>query len=341
MIVKSLSRKSRSFRQLLTYMTGHGHGKEGEILHNLRHGSPSLLDVRREFEENARCLPPGRRGVVLYHEILSLGRDDRNLVTVPILKDLAYQYLALRAPEALAYGQMHLSTGAPHVHLMISGNLIGSDRKLTLKKAAFEGVKRDLERYQRERYPALTHSLVFEKDGPEKTRTVPKTWQEAEREKRHGGEGPRLPSRKEELHQKVSQILAASGSREEFLKNLAQQGLRFYQRGEGHGLEEIRTGLKHRLKTLGLEETYRETVQRWETVPERMASLNRLELERLQAFWKQLGYRQDIVLILRPGTGIEGPQLQKLKELLTRKREQERERTRRVDLELGRDRRRP
>lgn len=336
MIVKSLSRKSRSFCQLLKYMTGHGHGKAGEILHNLRHARPSLLDVRREFEANARFLPRGKSGVILYHEILSLGRGDLERITVPMLKDLAYQYLALRAPEALAYGQVHLSTGTAHVHLMISGNLIGSERKLTLKKAAFERVKRDLERYQLEKYPSLTVSQVFEKDGLGRARTVRKTWQEAEWEKRLAGEGRDQPNRKEELHQEVTRILTASRSREEFLENLAQKGLRLYLRGEGHGVEEIRTGLKHRLKTLGLQETYREAEKRWEAVPERLASLNQLELGRLEGFWKQLGYREDISIVLEAGEG--GPRLEKLKELLARKREMERDRIQEVDLDLGWDR---
>ena len=124
--------------------------------------SPSLLfspsqtsTARRPL---GRHLPARRNGVVLYHEILSFHPEDRERLTPALLEDLARQWLALRAPQALAYGRVHYDRGHVHVHLLLSANGVHSPRRIRLSRAAFGRAKRELERYQIEHYPQLVHS---------------------------------------------------------------------------------------------------------------------------------------------------------------------------------------
>ncbi len=105
MIIKSMPRKDPSFRQLVSYM---GRGGEGtpSVFHNAYWdaGTPAG-EIVAEFERNAAFLPARRNGTFLYHEILALsgshGLPEAELGKV--LSDLAYEYLALRAPGQMAY----------------------------------------------------------------------------------------------------------------------------------------------------------------------------------------------------------------------------------------------
>ena len=162
MIIKSMSRKSKTFGQLLRYVNGPDiAGALGPAwLHNLQAQEHDLDGIRREFFANAGYLKRRKNGNVLYHEILSFGEGDRESVTVPMMEDLVRRYLELRAPYALAYARAHFNTECPHVHVVISANNVGSSRRLRLSRREFRSIQREVERYQRERYPFLEHSVA-------------------------------------------------------------------------------------------------------------------------------------------------------------------------------------
>jgi hypothetical protein len=72
MIVKSMSRKTPSFGQLIGYIDR----DEGQEAYRIRH---NLLGrgqgrVRSEFERNSDLLAKRKNGVYLYHEIISITR---------------------------------------------------------------------------------------------------------------------------------------------------------------------------------------------------------------------------------------------------------------------------
>ena len=172
MIVKSLSRKNKSFGELVKYIDKKSVGDQYGVFHNLKvfKNNPKL--VSKEFRKNSdRCLKR-KNGVYLYHDILSFSDRDTNRLTPEIMQDLASRYIELRANNSLAYGKIHLDTECPHVHLMISGNLLGSAKKTRISKAKFKQIKIELERYQKSRYPFLEHSLVFERGRKEKSQVV-------------------------------------------------------------------------------------------------------------------------------------------------------------------------
>lgn len=222
------------------------------LAHNLQAQAEETPKVLREFLENYRHLPSRKRGVVLYHEVLSLSGEDREKITPGILEDLGREYLERRAPEAMAYGVAHFNKSSPHLHLMISANQIESPKKLRVSKKQFERLKRDLEQYQKIHYPFLTHSLVFEQEREKKISP-----REQERERRLEGEGREEKSQKEVVRERVLDCLERADSQGEFLARLEQAGLRHYRRGKTEGVIEKQKGKKYRFKTLGIEEEYR------------------------------------------------------------------------------------
>lgn len=257
MIIKSMPRKSSSFGQLLAYIaiperTG------PTVAHNLVSANDDLPSVHQEFRENAGLLPPRKNGNYLYHEVLSFAEQDREQVTPAIAADLATQYLKLRAPAALAYGRGHFETTCPHLHLMISANNAGSTRRLRLSRREFAKVKRELEAYQREHYPFLEHSVVFNRPSQQKLGR-----KEAEQKRRERKAIAKSPSRKNEVRRLVAAAITSSGSGTEVYRQLQRNRLELYQRGQNIGVQEAGNGRKYRLQTLGLAEMFGQALRQW------------------------------------------------------------------------------
>jgi len=104
----------------------------------------------------------------LYHEIVSLKRDDRLSLEIQqaIVHDVTMEWLAARAPEQLAYGRLHVARGHLHVHLMLSANRQGDERPVRLSKAEFAALQRQVEGRILARYPQLRQERVY--DAPER-----------------------------------------------------------------------------------------------------------------------------------------------------------------------------
>ena len=70
MIVKSISRKTWSFAQLMGYMTRDNAVRDYDLHHHLVGQNPKALVA--EFDANAALLRARKNGNVLYHEIISI-----------------------------------------------------------------------------------------------------------------------------------------------------------------------------------------------------------------------------------------------------------------------------
>lgn len=306
MIVKSMSRTAPSFAQLLGYIAGEDRGVGDPLLHNLRADGRDLAALTRAFAANAAHAPRRRNGIALYHEVLSLSGADP--ATPAMLYDLAAHYLALRAPQSLAYGRVHTDGANPHIHLVISANLRGRAKKLRLSRARFGAIKRDLEHYQRQRYPALTHSLVF--TAPERPQPAPERpgappvrglgeCELVRRDRRQGlPEGRTAPRTKAVLAKALADALTISASPAEFRARLEDAGIEPYERGGR--LAGVRyQGRKYRLRTLGLSETALERAERiWDRTPSRLASLADLAREKTRKAVRGLGYAREMMAVL-------------------------------------------
>lgn len=293
MVIKSLSRRDpASIGQLLGYISREG-SNGAFLLHNLPLAAAMGLDAARAaFLANAAHLPARKNGVAYYHEILSLSGSDQPQATPEMLLDLAQHYLALRAPAALAYGRVHIEPGPqtnPHIHLAISANLCGQQKKLRLSKAAFRDVREALEHYQQQRYPQLQHSLVSQ----ERT-SVRAGRGEQEMRRREGGG---VLTKKQLLHDQFQQARLQATSERDFRFRLAAQGLEPYFRG-GRLAGVAHDGKKYRLATLGLADTYAADCQAWQALPERLRALDDLALEKTRGFLREHGFAQALLAVI-------------------------------------------
>ena len=275
MVIKSMTRKTASFSQLLDYIAGAGKSVGLPVVHNLQAEGDDLKAVGQEFRDNAEYCPPRKKGIVLYHEILSIAEGDFDSATPEILADLAEHYLSLRAPGALAYGAVHFEKN-PHMHLVISGNLLHQAKKLRLSRQEFDRVKRDLERYQQDKYPELVHSLVFENN------------RQLLEQKRSGQEydylqlqqkGRGAVSRKEMIQNQILAIIVKSSSLVMFIENLQEHRIALYTRKQQY-VGVLVQGKKYRFRTLALDQAFQKALRHWQRLPERQQSIAGILMEK-------------------------------------------------------------
>lgn len=329
MIVKSMTRKTASFSQLLEYVNRSKTNRIKPILHNLRTKGDEVKEIEKEFRANASHCLKRVNGIVLYHEVLALAGEDRELATPEILLDLGRKYLELRASQALAFGAVHLEQSTPHLHFVISGNLIESSKKLRLSKREFDQVKRELERYQRERYPFLEHSVVFQEKERDRGR-VQTTPTEQERARRIKEQGKRELSDKEKARERFLACLIAT-SQEEFESKLRENGIEMYVRGSTAGIQDSATRLKFRLRTLGVLEQYQKTKERWKTAYTRSCELVVMEKEMVWKQWREFEFKEQIFEVLNREKEADCPEeererVRELARIARVKRERRRER---------------
>jgi hypothetical protein len=330
MIIRSYSRRTRSFLQLVSYLTRDGRlADRPPLTFNLfapgipdpdaPPAAPAALDpacreVAAEFLKNSRHLRPRKNGVVLYHEILSFAKADRARATPEMLTELACHYLEQRAPGALAFGVVHTDRENLHIHLMISANLRDRPDKLRLSRAEFARIKRELEQLQRTLYPALVHSRVSHGPGPEQRRQQRGQQQEQEEEQRaprpaHAErqrqcrlerQGKRAPSRKELLYERALAALIAAAAPADLPDRLRERGLGLYERG-GRPEGIIADGRKYRFTTLGLGPALTAARERWQRYPDNRRRIGEVYAEKLRrTFRRDNGFHLDIADVLRP-----------------------------------------
>jgi len=264
MIIKSMSRKDPSFDQLTAYMLATD-GAEIDVRHNFPASNTSPDDMIAEFQKEHALLPFRVNGNALFHEILALepNTDVPVKQQIKALRVLAERYLERRAPLQLAIGVIHASTAHIHMHLMISSNALYSRRRISLPKAEFAEIKREIENYRIQQFPELGSKRVFDQPKKERTHTV----REQAGRLRSG-----KPSHKDELAASLATILQKTRSRETLDTALAKLGLTLYQRGRSIGVQ-TEGGRRYRLRTLDLTQDYTDAVTRFELAESRLASL--------------------------------------------------------------------
>ena len=254
MIIKSMTRKTGSFDQLIDYLDREGVREEYHIFQNLY--ERKMDEVRGEFEQNARLLPKRKNGVILYHEVLSIVKNDELPVAEQkaALREIAQLYLKNRAPENIALGIMHDDTADNlHYHFVISANGYKTRKRTRLSKAQFARVQKELEAHVLENYPQLKQKVAINKKAERKL-----SKKGAELKRRTG----RMPKR-EQMIGRLNRLFEAS-NKAEAVSLMSREQLEFYQRGKNIGVIDLETGKRHRLKTLGLAGDYQGFVERVE-----------------------------------------------------------------------------
>ena len=141
MIIHTLSRKKpAAFGVIVDYLERGRPEAEPARSFNMWADPENLQEVKKEFLENYTLHHNKKRGrIVLMHEIISPDPEDAEKVNAEILFDIAEKYLEGRAPEAMAQLVYHekldgQSRPQPHIHILLSGNRIGSSKSVRLSK---------------------------------------------------------------------------------------------------------------------------------------------------------------------------------------------------------------
>ena len=237
MIIKSLSRATKSFEGLYNYLTR----DEASSLNtfNLYSNPQQKEALIKEFLDNATHLKKAKGKNYLYHEIISLNPN-----TLPyqeqqnILTDLASKYISLRAQNHLTFTALHKDKDHLHIHLMISANELEGNKRVRLSKKEFSTIQKELEQYLNTTYPQLGKTTHYNKDLN------------------------KIKSRKELLKSTLHDLFKNSSCKEDFKASAKELKLEFYTRGKTVGV--ISEGKKYRLKTLGLLEAYESLVNKLE-----------------------------------------------------------------------------
>jgi hypothetical protein len=260
MIIKSMARKSPSFKQLIEYMQK----EKGESLlfNNLYANEKTKTDdLIKIFEDNSKLVPNRKNGNYLYHEMISFEKNNlEKEQLIPIFYDIAKLYIEERAQHNLTYCVIHHDTNNVHMHLCISANEIGTPKKTRLSKAKFSSIQKNIENYVLEQYPQLGQSKIYNKKrNREKLKTSSKEQEYVKRSKKL--------SYKEELKITLHRIFEEAQSHEKLIELLQKNNLDLYTRGEAVGVvNKDQNNRKHRLKTLGVLDHYSATNKRLENI---------------------------------------------------------------------------
>lgn len=177
MLIRSLAtRKSkRSLKRLLNYLF-HSNEKvrdgKGDLHYMTQHlrGS-SIEEWVEEWDGNEAYRTQRRRNSVwAYHDVLSFHEKDSAYLNQAVIQDLLFTYLNKRAPGALALGVVHYDTEHIHLHLCFSGIEAYTGRSNRISKSDFARIKKEVQEFQKSKYPELMHSIV--EHGKSRAKTI-------------------------------------------------------------------------------------------------------------------------------------------------------------------------
>lgn len=267
MIIKSMSRKSRSFSQLYDYLT---RDKSSFTFSRNTYSNPKQKkEFVNEFYKNARHIRDSRGKVYMYHEVLSLEKNDLSLKRQQeILLDMSDVYLRARADYHLAFGVIHKEKESLHVHLMISANEIEGEKRVRLSKQKFSSIQKQLETYKNQKYIELTKSSLYQDK-----KDLSKEKQNEQELKNRGAK-----SIKEEMRQNLKETFSKARSSTYVENSLKSFGYEVYERGDTKGI--TYKNKNYRLKTLGLEKEYRQLFKKLEQSQQRKIRRQKSKEER-------------------------------------------------------------
>jgi hypothetical protein len=265
MIIKSLSRKDGSygsFKQLYDYITrDDGCDQRFNFTQNF------ILDDRasvlKEFTRNAQLIPNRKNGNFLYHEIISFTRSTKisEQEQLEIIRNVAIRYAQSRAKGCLTFGGVHTDKDNQlHVHMIISANQLEQSNKHSLKIGAYEQIKRNTEAYVLEHHPEMEQDRLINQTSDEKL--ARSSQREQAYQKRTGKK-----SDKQMFTEMIEEIMSQASSDEEFRAVLEHHGIEYKYKPAHITLtnpNSTSTRNSHRIKSLGLQDAYKQMVARSE-----------------------------------------------------------------------------
>lgn len=268
MIIKSMSRKSKSFSQLYDYLKRDKNSFS--FVRNMYSNPQNRKELIKEFYQNAKHIENSRGKVFMYHELLSLEKNDLPLEKQKeILYDLAMKYLELRASEQLSLGVIHQDKEHIHIHLMISANKCMDNKRVRLSKKEFSNIQKNLELYKNQKYLELNESKLYQsKKDISKSK---KNEQEIKYKRKE-------TTMKDKLKEFFAELFEKSTSRLHFENQLKNLGYELYEKGNTIGVSY--KNKNYRLKTLSVEKKFKDMFKRFEKTKEREIKRQRVKKDR-------------------------------------------------------------
>ncbi|MDB5227826.1 MAG: hypothetical protein JWN78_2019 [Bacteroidota bacterium] len=249
MIVKSLSRKTKTWEQLLNYMMHDKdryqdeYGDSFVLKHNVT--GRTIRSMTKQFEKNEENrLHHRSNSVRMYHEVLSWSNKDTKNMTVGKMQDMAKKYIELRGENSMFVAVPHRDKTHWHVHFCISGTKIETGLASRISRDEFKNIKKEIQQYQIEKYSELSNSIVNHDTSKKKEFVSESEYQFTKRTKQL--------SEKERTKELLTKIYKQSTSKKDFYKRIQDKGLKIYDRGgKKYGIEGDR---RMRFNTFGFDD---------------------------------------------------------------------------------------
>lgn len=165
MIVKIKSHKSYGFKKLLNYMLFDkdrlfdDKRKSFVISHNLHGKTIDSWVEQFTLNESFRKIKRSD-STILTHEILSWHTKDAKDITLDKLKAMTNEYIRLRNSNGMFLAVPHFDKEHYHVHICTSGLEFRTGKSLRLSRSEFTKLKKDIQLFQQQHFPELSHSVV-------------------------------------------------------------------------------------------------------------------------------------------------------------------------------------
>lgn len=251
MIIKNLTRKSGA-NQLVNYLFKYFLKEQKQnnlsdkpliVKRNLR--TNKIQSWAKQFDANEKLrLRKRKDNILLHHTIISFSNKDKEHITKSLLKDVAKKYIELRGKNNIYIATPHYDREHIHLHIAMSGCKYKTGESNRLSHKQFKELKLELDRYQREKYPNLIHSLPRHgsKNSKELNQADKKTLNLSGK-----------TNQKQHVFDSLNNAFKKSNSVKEFLEQIKSDGLEPYCRGgKLYGVQN-EFDRRFRFKTLGVE----------------------------------------------------------------------------------------
>ena len=162
MIIKVLSRKTSTgtlMNYLFKYITNEDKTttKSFVVRHNVR--ANTIQGYTQEFEANEKIrIHKRKQQPAVYHTIISWHTNDAKFLDDKKLRILAKEFIKQRGEQNLYVITKHTDTDRIHLHCAISATQLNG-KSSRISKQEFEQLKINMDRFQREHFSELSHSL--------------------------------------------------------------------------------------------------------------------------------------------------------------------------------------
>jgi hypothetical protein len=245
-IVKIKSYKTPRFFKLLDYIMEkkekflNREGKSFVILHNVR--GKGIEEWAKQFKKNEEYRVNKRKNqVYLTQEIISFHNEEH--VSLEKMEDIAREYIRQRNPNGMYVAVPHFDKQY-HIHICAAAIEYRTGKSLRMSKGQFQKLKQNIQRYQLEKYPELSKSVV--RHGSKKSPAL--SDKEFQLKLRTGRE-----TNKETLIGILKTCYKKANSKESFFELAQECGLEIYSRG-GRISGVHFANKKFRLKRIGFTE---------------------------------------------------------------------------------------